>query len=401
MSNLVIENIRALEPGVGIIAEAVHITDGKIVKPDAETVQGISEPERIDGGGRLLTPGLIDLHAHGIGPVSYEAGPEALREGLRRVTRHGTTCVLPTLTGSMSPERFDHLASLAEALDEADGASAPGLHLEGPFVGLPGAMIPIVPGDVELLEALWDTTGGRVKAMSVSPEVSGILPVIERLCRRDIVPMITHTRATAEETLEAIEAGARHATHFYDVFPVPDETDPGVRPVGAVEAILAETRCTVDFICDGIHVAPVAIRAALAAKGYRGLMLITDANVGAGLPEGMYDTPAGYPIKISRERGARIHDPKHPLDGALAGSTLTMERGITNLLRWLDLPPEQIWAMGTSNPARLLGLEAKGTLREGADADLVLWEETDEGLSALKTWVGGRCVHDGQADAAP
>jgi N-acetylglucosamine-6-phosphate deacetylase len=204
-----------------------------------------------------------------------------------------------------------------------------------------------------------------------------------------IVPFITHTRATCEQGEAAIKAGARHATHFYDVFPPPPETDPGVRPVGMVEVILADPRCSADFIADGVHVNPIAVRAVLAAKGFPNVLLITDSNVGAGLPPGIYDTPMGT---IITDKAARLHRPGSPEDRGLAGSTLTMNRGIANLLTWLDLPEEQVWAMGTSNPARLLGLQNKGTLRVGADADIVLWNQSVGSLSAERTWVGGRCV---------
>jgi N-acetylglucosamine-6-phosphate deacetylase len=206
------------------------------------------------------------------------------------------------------------------------------------------------------------------------------------LRERNILPFITHTRASVEQTEAAIEAGARHATHFYDVFPVPEETDAGVRPVGAVEAILADSRTSVDFICDGVHVHPTAIRAAVAAKGWEKVMLITDSNVGAGLPSGEYDTPWGYRVRVAPGDAAR-----HASKGFLAGSALTMDVGMKNLLRWLApvLAPEQIWAMGTLNPARLLGLTNKGRIAPGADADLVLW---DPQLNAVKTWVGGQSL---------
>ena len=133
-----------------------------------------------------------------------------------------------------------------------------------------------------------------------------------------------------EQTEAAIEAGARHATHFYDVFPVPEETDAGVRPVGAVEAILADSRVSVDFICDGVHVHPAAIRAAVAAKGWEKVMLITDSNIGAGLPPGEHDTPWGYRVRVAPGDAAR-----HATKGFLAGSALTMDVGMKNLLRWL------------------------------------------------------------------
>ena len=180
------------------------------------------------------------------------------------------------------------------------------MHLEGPFLGLPGAGAQTIPGDVALLDELLAAAGGRVAAMSISPEVPNILPVIERLCESGIVPFITHTQATVEQTEAAIDAGARHATHFYDVFPVPKETDPGVRPVGAVEAILADPRCSVDFIADGVHVHPTAIKAAVAAKGWQGVMLATDSNVGAGLPPGRYASPVGGTVRIAPGDAARM-----------------------------------------------------------------------------------------------
>jgi N-acetylglucosamine-6-phosphate deacetylase len=282
-------------------------------------------------------------------------------------------------------------------LSEIKDVCTPGLHLEGPFLALPGGGCQTVPGDLGLLEELWAAADGRVAAMSVSPEVQNILPVIRRQCELGILPIITHTRATVEQTQAAIDAGARHATHFYDVFPIPAETDPGVRPVGAVEAIMADPRCSVDFVADGVHVHPTAVRAVLAAKGFRGVMLTTDSNVGAGWPPGTYDWPLG---QIVTGDAARILRPGTPMDGVLAGSTLTMNRGISNLLKWLKLPEEQVWAMGTSNVARLLRLDAKGSLRVGCDADLVLWEQDQDRLRAVCTWVGGHLVHSSTAQGA-
>jgi N-acetylglucosamine-6-phosphate deacetylase len=249
-----------------------------------------------------------------------------------------------------------------------------------------GAACPTLPGDLALLERILFACAGRLAVMSVSPDTPNIVPVIQLLRKEKITVFLTHTRATVEQTEAALEAGAVHATHFYDVFYAPAETDPGVRPVGAVEAILADPRASVDFIADGVHVHPTAIRAAVAAKGWAGVVLITDSNIGAGLPAGIYDTPWGYPVKVSPQDAAR-----HATENFLAGSALTMNRGMANLLSWLKLPPEQTWAMGTLNPARLLGLERKGRLATGADADLVLW---DDDLTAAHTWVKGITVYE-------
>jgi len=392
-NDLIIDNVRAMQPGKGVVAESLRIRNGKIVALGVSAVARSDAEQSIDGNGCLLTPGLIDLHTHGIQQFAYEADPQQIIDGAKVLGRYGTTCVLPTLYNVMNRNRLDKLAELSAAISQIEGVSVPGFHLEGPFLALPGAGAHTIPGDLALLEDIIAATGGRIAAMSISPDTPNIIPVIERLCSDGIVPFITHTQAGPEQTRAAIDAGARHATHFYDVFALPEETDSGVRPVGAVEAILADPRCTVDFICDGVHVHPTAIRAAVAAKGYQGVILITDSNVGAGLPEGVYQTPAGYPVKVSPDDAARIHDPAHPYNECLAGSALTMDRGINNLLKWLDIPAEQVWAMGTSNPARLLGLTDKGVIREGADADLVLWEQTDGRLQAVQTWVGGECVY--------
>jgi N-acetylglucosamine-6-phosphate deacetylase len=139
-----------------------------------------------------------------------------------------------------------------------------------------------------------------------------------------------------------------------------------------------------------VHVHPTAIRAAVAAKGWRGVMLITDSNIGAGLPPGEYDTPWGFKVRVRAGDAAR-----HATKNFLAGSALTMNVGMKNLLRWLDLPAEEIWAMGTLNPARLMGLANKGRIAPGADADLVLW---DDHLCPLKTWAGGHCIYDREKD---
>ena len=390
MNATLISNARLVFPGQRIVPGQLLLQDGRIAAIDPAPTAVPAVAKRVDAGGRLLTPGLIDVHTHGVGHHLYVSTPEDLLAGLATLGRFGTTGVLPTLYRVMNRASLAHLEKLSRALASARGVSVPGWHLEGPFLKLPGAGAETIPGDLGLLGEVLAATVGRTAAMSISPDTPNIIPVIERLVELGIVPFITHTRASTEETERAIDAGARHATHFYDVFPIPDVTEPGVRPCGAVEAILADPRCMVDFICDGVHVAPVAVRAALAAKGFGGVVLITDSNIGAGLPDGIYPTTFGFPVKVARGNAARIHDPAHKNHGSLAGSALTMNVGIANLHQWLKLPPEQIWSMGSTNPARLLGLKRKGVIEVGADADVVLWNAD---FTAQQTWVAGESVY--------
>lgn len=344
----------------------------------------------IEGQGRILTPGLVDLHVHGLLRYRFDKGADDFLAASGGFAKFGTTTVLPTVVPRKGPDTLSQCAALADALDRVTHVNIPGLHLEGPFMALPGAACDVIPGDLTYLDELLDACRQRVRVMSLSPDTPGILPVIERLCERGIKPFVTHTRATARQTCAAIAAGARHATHFYDVFPVPEVTDPGVRPVGAVEAFLADPDATVDVIADGCHVDPLVVQLAVRVKSCSGVAVITDANIGAGLPPGEYATTWGYPVRTAPGRGARIADPAHPSYGALAGSALTMNVAMANVLQWIDQSPEQIWAMGTTTPARIAGLPGTGTLTPGNAADAVLWQDD---LTPAITWLNGKPVY--------
>lgn len=386
---LLIRNVRIVEPGRRIFSGDVLVRNGRItavgVIPSAAMV-GARDAKIMEGCGRLLTPGLIDVHTHGVMHSVYAAGPNALRKAAGELGRFGVTTIVPTIVPEKDDGWIERLRTLAASVPSIKNVCIPGLHIEGPFMAVGGAACPTLPGDIALLERIREACGDQLAIMSLSPDTPGVIPVIHRLREMGAVVFLTHTRADVDQTEAAMKAGATHATHFYDVFYPPPETDPGVRPVGAVEAILANPKATVDFIADGVHVHPTAIRAAVAAKGWTGITLITDSNIGAGLPSGVYDTPWGYQVRVSPGDAAR-----HVTENFLAGSALTMDRGMANLLSWLPLAPEKIWAMGTLNPAKLLGLERKGRIEPGADADLVLWE-TD--LHPAATWVAGILTYE-------
>ena len=381
----------------GIREDSSVLMEGGEIR-EVRTSRGGSAAERrgtevIDGGGGYLAPGFIDLHLHGLMDLLIDRGPGDLAGICRLLPRFGVTGFLPTLTPLPAGRDAEFLRTLAGVRSE--GSRILGFFLEGPFLSLTGALPREAIGvpTRERVSALIEAAAPYRAVFAAAPDLEGVLPLIPLMARDGTPVFLTHTAASARQTLEAIEAGVSHATHFYDVFPQPRETDPGVRPCGAVEAVLASPGVTVDFILDGEHVDPVAVRMALACKGPAGVCLITDANLGAGLPPGTYTGLGGTEVSFAYPGAPARMTANSPQPGALAGSGLTLDGAVRNAVRLLGLPVHLAVAMASANPARVLGLAGrKGRIREGGDADLVL---LDRSLGVRRTWVGGVCRYEG------
>jgi N-acetylglucosamine-6-phosphate deacetylase len=370
-------------PNGGLLLEGGKIA-ALLSNPDEVRTDGT---EVLDGRGCYLAPGYIDLHLHGLRGFSLDMGVEHFEEMCRVLPQYGVTGILSTLLPKPKGTDSAYLAALARL--QPRGAAILGFHLEGPFLALPGAIQPESLGsaDLDRVSRLIDAAAPYRAIFSISPEFEGILDLIPVMAAGGTPVFITHTRATVEQTQAAIESGANHATHFYDVFPIPSETDPGVRPCGAVEAVLADSRVTVDFILDGEHVHRVAPRMALQCKGIEGVCLITDSNVGAGSPPGLPYMFEGAEV-LHRYAGgpARIVS-EGPLHGGLAGSGLTMDQAVRNAIQWLGVDLPAAVRMASTNPARVAGFgNRKGRILPGYDADLVL---LDDQLRVKQTWVAG------------
>lgn len=374
----------------GRIVTESGIQDGYLtIKGRTITDVGELKPagEIIDSGNAYIVPGFIDLHMHGIHYSLVDNGPEDLAEICRSLPCYGVTGFLPTVAPRKKGEDADFLRRLAEA--KTEGAEVLGFHLEGPFLKITGSLTTnAISGADELrVEALIDAAHPYKAVFSISPDVEGVENLIPLMAGNNVPVFITHTAATVAETQKAIEAGARHATHFYDVFPYPEVTEPGVRPCGAVEAILADERVSVDFILDGVHVDPVAVKMALACKsnGSGCVCLITDSNVGAGLEPGRFVFGASGEIQFSH-KGAPARSVR---DNTLAGSGLTMDRALKNAVKWLGLDLPQAVKLVSLHPAKVLGTDhKKGLLSAGYDADFVV---LDDDLNVLQTWINGNC----------
>ncbi len=399
---LIIENVIVVNPDQMLAGQTVVLEHGAIATVGfAENGAGAkADVCRVDGQGMFLVPGFIDLHIHGTHAYMVDDGPDALA-GLRKVLpQYGVTGFLPTLVPRVHAEHVALLRALARSLGCAppDGAARVlGFHLEGPYLALTGALPPELDSrpNPDQARQLIDAGSGHKVVFSISPEVEGILEVIPLMRSSGAPVFITHTAANVEQTRAAIDAGACHATHFYDVFPAPAEDDPGVRACGAVEAILADERVSVDFILDNVHVNPVAIKLALACKGRDRVCLITDANVGAGLGAGSYRFGDMEVVFAEPGAPARLGENSRG-PGGLAGSGLTMDQAVRNAVNLLGMELTQAVRMASANPAAVLGLAAcKGRIESGFDADLVL---LDRDLRVRKTWIGGECCYAGRGD---
>lgn len=369
-----------------IITGYLTIKNGKII----EVSQNKPEGKIVDFGDSYIAPGFIDLHIHGVHTFLIDNGTEDLAEICRALPQYGVTSFLPTVAPRPKGEDAVFLAELAKA--ETEGTEILGFHLEGPFLKITGSLTAdaVSGAEQDRVKSLIEAAKPHRAIFSISPDVEGIEHLIPLMAENDTPVFITHTAANVEQTQKAIELGARHATHFYDVFPCPPVTEPGVRPCGVVEAVLADERVSVDFILDGVHVDPIAVKMALVSKrnGPGNVCLITDANVGSGLKPGRFVFGNSGEIEFAY-KGAPARSVK---DKTLAGSGLTMDQALRNAINFLDLTLPDAVQLLSANPAKVIGMEkTKGSLLAGYDADFIVLNDE---LEVEQTWIDGQCLYE-------
>ena len=345
-----------------------------------------SQARVVDLGDSILTPGLIDMHIHGgAGHDVMEGSDDALAAIERLMVRHGVTSYCPTTVTAPLDHTLQSLADLATAAELADRdagrdptrARPLGIHLEGPFLsharrGVHSG-IHLQPVSSETFNQMWDAAAGRIRVLTIAPELEGALALIADASRRGVCVSVGHSNATLEQGIAGIQAGARHATHIFNAMRRLDHRDPGL-----LGAILTDRRVTADIIADGIHVAPIMVDLFVRCKGVDGALLITDGISATGMPDGTYHL-GSFEVEL-RDNRCESH-------GKLAGSVLTLDRAVRNMMSFAKVSFQDSIRMATLNPARVLGIEhRKGRLQPGADADIAVFSPTGE---VLHTIVGG------------
>ena len=391
MGTLLIRNATVVLPNALLANCSIFCenTTIKWLKPDNETMK-IHADEVLDAQGNYIAPGFIDMHIHGAQYYLVDKGKEHVEKLCKILPRYGVTGFLPTVCPLPTEEEdLKLISSISKVISE--GTSILGLFFEGHFLAITGA-INTIPKDgpgKERVKKIVEAAKPYAAVFGISPELDGAEDLIGEMTKNKEPVFMTHTAANVNQTERAIKMGASHATHFYDVFPYPPEKDLGVRACGAVEAIMADPQVSVDFILDGEHVDPIAVKMALACKGHDKVCLITDANMNAGLPPGIYNGVQDLEVEVSYEGAPARCTEKCAYPKSLAGSGLTMDRAVRNAIRFLGIDVPLAIKMASSNPARVLGLlDRKGLIRAGHDADLVM---LDKELNVLKCWVNGKC----------
>lgn len=327
----------------------------------------------------LLCPAYIDLHVHGGAGVDVmDDAPDTLNKLAMHKAREGVGAWLPTTVTAPLNTITRALKRIAQhCLTSGPGAQVLGSYLEGPYFTPQnkGAHPPELFRELDIneLNELLAVSQNTLRVVALAPEKPGALEAIRHLKQQGVRVMLGHSAATCEQTLCAFDAGADGLVHCFNGMTGLHHREPGM-----VGAGLTDRRAWLELIADGHHVHPVAMQLCCRNASER-VILITDAMRAAGMPDGQYEI-CGYNVEMK-------NGIVRTSSGGLAGSTLSLDRAVRNIVKLEDIPPASAIHMASLHPARLLGLENRlGSLKSGKQANII---ELDNKMKVQQTWVNG------------
>jgi N-acetylglucosamine-6-phosphate deacetylase len=361
---------------------AVYIEDGKVSdvfsKRRFDQKRFGSDVKIIDVGGSYIAPGFIDTHIHGFGGFGTDdAATDSIIEMSRLLAEYGVCAFNPTLYPSEPKAMLEAVANVSAAMGKESGARIMGLHLEGPFISPErlGVQRPesIKPVDMGFMEELWEASNGHIVNMTVAPELKNMRELALFCIKKGIVLQAGHTNANYENMLEGMQVGIFHATHMFNAMSKLDHRNPN-----AVGAILSHSEMSCEIIADGFHVHPDVIRLLKRDKPSDKIVLVTD---------GLKPTEQSVGPFFANGEEVVYHDGAfhRKMDDVIAGSGLTMIRGVQNLVEFGFTLEEAVRAAST-NPSQVMRFAGKGNIVPGFDADLVVFNEDFDILASV---VGG------------
>lgn len=332
--------------------------------------------ETIDAEGKIIIPGMIDIHIHGGYTVdAMDADPEKLLSFSEELLQEGVTSFFATTMTQSKENIANALAAVPRGVEL--GANIAGIHLEGPYVNVEKAGAQpheyIIPPDVNQLKEWNERANGMIKLVTFAPEKDEDKSFQSYMQQHQIVCSAGHTDATFSELAER---KITHFTHLYNQMKGLHHREPGT-----VGYALLNEQAYVELIVDGIHVHPEMVRLVYKMKGPERICIITDAMRAKGLPDGRYEL-GGQPVSLKNE--TVMLD-----DGTLAGSALTMDRAFRNIIQYTGCSIEEAVKMTSVNQAREFHLTQKGAIAPTKDSDFVL---LDEHLQVVSTFTKGRKV---------
>ncbi|EAC5809034.1 N-acetylglucosamine-6-phosphate deacetylase [Listeria monocytogenes] len=372
----VIKNVKIYKENE--LIDAVVITEENLIKEVCSTTpEKYSDEPTFDGNGRLLIPGMIDVHIHGAKNYDMMDGStESIQAVSMACAETGYTSFLVTSVSSSLEDLIQMIRQTKKVIGKEKGAKIAGIHLEGPYLNIEkkGMQNPahLRHPDLKEMKKIFDEADGLIKMVTIAPELPGGIELIDFLKKRGVVVAIAHSNATYEEAQDAFEKGASHITHCFNAMPAIHHRAPGL-----VAAALENDSISVQAIVDGVHLHPGIVRLIHKIKGPDKMVLTTDALQAMGVGDGEYIF-GGHQVTVT-EGVARLQD------GTLASSTVTMNKSL-RLSNEFGINLQDTIQMATSTPADILGMKNLGRIEKGYSADLVL---LDKKFEVLSTWING------------
>ena len=352
-----------------IIATGIILCEDNRLKFVGSAKDAEPEPDSLifDATNKFVLPGFIDTHVHGSGGDDVMTdGAAGMQRAGRKMLASGTTAWLPTTIAAKHEEILFAIEETAKAENSPDPmANILGIHLEGPFLNIKfkGAQPDegIRDPNFDELEELLKVADGRIKIMTLAPELPGSLEMIGILKSKNIVASLGHSECDYDTALAAIDAGATYATHLFNAMSGVHHRKPGL-----AACCLNEPGICAEIILDGVHVNPQMARLALRNKGREGLALITDATTAQGCGDGIYQL-GKFSVQVKGSLCTLM-------DGVtIAGSVLTMNRAVMNAVDFMNVNLLDAAYMAALMPAKRCGVAAtKGSLEAGKDADITI-----------------------------
>lgn len=390
-----IKNGKVITPDDILEGYAVGIADGKIesVKKKNEIPPDSCFDKVIDAGENYVSPGFIDIHNHGNnGHDVMEGTCEALSSMASFHISKGVTSFLATTMTDSIPKTKKVIKTVSDYInaqyrdEKYKKSEVLGLYLEGPYFSMdkkgaqPGEYIKLP--DIKELDEFINISNNKVKIVSMAPELEGVLDAVDFLRDHGITVSAGHSNAKFDEMNTAIEHGVTEATHIYNGMRSFNHREPGI-----IGASLTDKRVHCEMICDGIHIHPAAMKMVYMMKGRDGLILISDAMMAAGLQDGKYKL--GIQDVYVKGSEARLKD------GALAGSVLTLNKAVYNVVHLVGVPLLDAVKMASLNPAQAAGCaDTKGSIEKGKDADIIIFDKNVKIKEVIKKGnICNLCIH--------